>query len=338
MEQEELTTGYIFDIQGFSVHDGPGCRTLIFFKGCSLECAWCSNPEGISFYPEPLYRNSKCTLDEHCINACKHGAISIAKNETCDHLNFRRDICAKCNTYDCASACCSDALKIGGYKVSVDDLYNRIHRDRQYWGEGGGITLTGGEPFAQPEFAFNFLKHCYEAYIHTAVETCGNVAWSHYKKALPYIDWIFFDLKTLDESRGDLLTYSRSPSARPHDLLSASPPDRLSGYTPISNILENARRIAQEFPGRLIFRLPVIPGFNDDAENINNTASFIRSTGRKEVNLLPLHHLGREKYNLLDKQYYTNNFNIPANGNLENIAQQFKSLGITCYIGSETPF
>jgi len=328
MVQTKLTSGYIFDIQGFSVHDGPGCRTLIFFKGCTLECAWCSNPEGISRFPEPLYRESKCIHDGLCIGACPLKAISIVKNDEGDRLVFDRTTCRNCSTYDCEKACCSEALNIGGYEISAEDLYARISRDRQYWGDRGGITLTGGEPFAQPAFALNFLKRCYDAYIHTAVETCGNVPWKNYEQALPYIDWIFFDLKTMDKIK--VQNINNPPSAYP--------PVRLSARPPVSLILSNARRIASEFSGRMIFRLPVVPGFNDDSGNISETARFILSTGRNEINILPLHHLGREKYSLTGKKYYTTDFILPSKEDLQNIASQFASLGITCFTGSDTPF
>ncbi|MEI7897004.1 MAG: glycyl-radical enzyme activating protein [bacterium] len=323
MVPKELIIGTIFDIQGFSVHDGPGCRTLIFFKGCSLQCAWCSNPEGLSFFPEPLYRETKCTFDHLCMEACPHGAISVASNGNVEQLSFVRERCAKCTTYDCAKSCYSGALNIGGYEISVEDLYSRISRDRQFWGDGGGITLTGGEPFAQPEFAAAFLERCYGAYIHTAVETCGNVPWENYQAALPFIDWIFFDLKTMNESPTDFLT---------------GPPVRLSACSPVPLILANARRLSLEFKGRLVFRLPLVPGFNDDAENLHQTATFIKSTGRDEINILPLHHMGREKYRLLGREYFTTDFKTPASGDLQKAASLFHSYGIKCYTGSETPF
>jgi glycyl-radical enzyme activating protein len=331
MVQPKIIKGYIFDIQGFSVHDGPGCRTLIFFKGCSLECAWCSNPEGISFFPEPLYRESKCTFDGLCVDACPFSAISISKMDDHPLLTFDRKICATCRTLDCVKSCCSGALNRGGYELSVEDLYTTVNRDRQYWGEGGGITLTGGEPFTQPEFAHHLLKRCYGAYIHTAVETCGNVPWENYEKSLPYIDWIFYDLKIMNASGSHKI--AGSPIC-----LSTIPPDHTVAHSPVARILENARRLANEFPGRIIFRLPVVPGFNDDAENIRSTARFILSTGRHEINILPLHHLGREKYSLLGKKYYTTDFKIPEKDELNKIAHQFESMGITCYTGSETPF
>ena len=331
MVQAKLTSGHIFDIQGFSVHDGPGCRTLIFFKGCSLECSWCSNPEGISFFPEPLYRDSKCTFDHLCINACRHGAVSISKNGTGDRLIFDREICAKCVTGDCVKACCSGALNLSGYEISIEDLYTRVNRDRNFWGDGGGITLTGGEPFAQPEFAFGFLKRCYDGYIHTAIETCGNVPWENYEKSLPYIDWIFYDLKTMNES---VSLQTRGSIVGPP----VFQPVRLSACPPVGLILANARRIAREFTGRLVFRLPVIPGFNDDEENIIKTARFIQSTGRNEINILPLHHLGREKYNLVGMSYYTDDYRVPGVEKMAEIADTFSSHGIKCYTGPETPF
>ncbi|MCX6306644.1 MAG: glycyl-radical enzyme activating protein [Bacteroidetes bacterium] len=330
MGQTKLARGHIFDIQGFSLHDGPGCRSLIFFKGCTLECAWCSNPEGISFAPEPLYLDSKCTLDGLCVDACSHGAITCSPGGAYGRLTFDREICARCSTYSCAKVCCSGAVRIGGYEISIEELYATINRDRQFWGAGGGITLTGGEPFAQPEFAHDLLKRCFDAYIHTAVETCGNVRWENYEKSLPYIDWIFFDLKTMNGSE------KLQTDGLPAD--PTGPP--FPGFTrsSISQILSNASRIANEFPGHMVFRLPLIPGFNDDAGNIHETARFIRSTGRNEVNVLPLHHLGREKYRLTGKTYYTGDFKIPGKDHLDEIASQFTSYGIHCYIGSETPF
>jgi glycyl-radical enzyme activating protein len=307
MVQTKLTTGILFDIQGFSVHDGPGCRTLIFFKGCSLDCFWCSNPEGISLFREPLYRHAKCTFDGFCAAACPSKAISISLNGNGNQLTINREHCATCKTHDCVAACYSGALNLGGYEIPVDELYNIINRDRQYWGEGGGITLTGGEPFTQPDFAHELLKRCYDAYIHTAVETCGNVPWENIEKSLPFLDWIFFDLKTLHDGQSH-------------------------------KILENARRLALQFTGRLIFRIPIIPGFNDSVENIDKTGRFILSAGRNEVNILALHHLGREKYPLLGRKYYTTDFKIPTSDDLDKIARQFASMGIDCYTGSDTPF
>lgn len=191
----------------------------------------------------------------------------------------------------------------------------KIQRDRQYWGAGGGITLSGGEPMFQPEFATKILKECYDAYIHTGLETCGHIPWKHYEEALNYLDWIFFDIKHMD-------------------------PEIHKKGTNVSNklILENAKRIASIGSYRMIFRVPVIPGFNDSVENITATAKFIRKTGRKEVNVLPMHHLGSTKYDLLGMEYTYNAIKPPNWGRMEEIKDIFEAYSIKCYINGFTPF
>jgi pyruvate formate lyase activating enzyme len=311
MVQPELKGGYLFDIQGFSVHDGPGCRTLIFFRNCSLNCAWCSNPEGISPFPEPLYHVSKCTFDSLCADACLKNAITINDNA----LSIDRDLCQECRTYECADACCTGALKIAGYAISVKELYRIIVRDRKYWGLNGGITLTGGEPFLQPEFAVQVLKKCYDSYIHTVAETCGNYPWKNIEGSLEYLDWIMYDIKHIDGAKHKKMTGMGN-----------------------TTILDNAMRLAREFKGRLVFRMPVISGFNDDTAHIRQVSDFLHSTGRDEINILPLHHFGREKYKLLGKDYYTADFSGPGPARMQEIKEIFGSRDIKCYSGSDTPF
>ena len=311
MVSAKLTEGYLFDIQGFSIHDGPGCRTLIFLKGCSLQCRWCSNPEGLHGFPEPLYNSSKCIFDNLCIEACGKQAITAADHD----LHFDNNLCCDCVTYECAQACCTGALKIGGYKISGDELMKKIQRDRQYWGSLGGITLTGGEPFLQPLFVKALLQRCHQSYIHTAVETCGNVAWKNIEPSLEYLDWVFYDLKHMDDSRHFAMTGTSNKM-----------------------ILENARKLSTNFTGRLVFRMPVIPGYNDDEEQIRQLSGFLNSIGKDEINILPLHHMGREKYNLLGKSYYTEDFTSPLKESLSYIQSVFRDQAINCYIGYDTPF
>ena len=304
-------TGTLFDIQGFSVHDGPGCRTLIFFKGCPLSCRWCSNPEGRNSFSEPLFHKQKCTLDRLCIEACLHQAIT----EESGNLVIDRTKCISCNTFDCITACCTGALQQGGYSMTVDSLYLLIQRDRQYWGSRGGITLTGGEPFFQPEFARTILKRCHDAFVHTAVETCGEVPRSFIEPSLPYLDWLFFDLKQMN-------------------------PNLHREWTGHTNrqILANARWLVNDFQGRMVYRMTVVPGYNDQAKHLSQLASFISSTGRKEINLLPLHHLGREKYALTGRPYYSNVLDTPTKESMLNIEEILELKGIVSYIGSDTPF
>lgn len=315
MDPAKLTGGYIFDIQGFSVHDGPGCRTLVFLKGCPLKCLWCSNPEGIRPGPEPLYKDSTCQFDLHCLQACPHHAITVLGEKGKQSLKFNRQKCSKCSSFECVKVCLTGALAKGGYFITLEDLYKRIDRDRQYWGEHGGITLTGGEPFAQAKFTEGLLKTCYEAFIHTAVETCGDIPWNNIEPSLKWLEWIFFDLKHMDEKIHKELTSSTN---------------RL--------ILENARRIAAVFEGRLVFRIPLVPGLNDSDDNIRATAGFILSTGRNELNILPVHHLGREKYLLTGLTYKLPGFEMTARKKLLEIQNRFVNLGVRCYLGSETPF
>ena len=303
--------GYLFDIQGLSVHDGPGCRTLIFLCGCTLNCFWCSNPEGISPKPSLMYTAAKCIGCRNCIGNCPGNALDLVDGK----LRIARQICVKCITKECLRDCYTGALRLGGYEISVEKLYEIIRRDRQFWGLDGGITLTGGEPLLQIGFVKKILAKCHEDYIHTAIETCGNIPWKNLGEVIPYLDWIFFDLKHQDNSLHQKATSAGN-----------------------SLILENAKRLSKEFKGRLIFRLPLIPGFNDSEKNILDVIAFLRATDRNEINILPLHHLGREKYQLLQKDYQGSNIHTPTSEQLKVIGELFRTSGIECFTGSETPF
>jgi pyruvate formate lyase activating enzyme len=301
----QLSGGFVFDIQGFSVHDGPGCRTLIFLKGCSLHCAWCSNPEGIDLHPNLMFDYEKCNVDGICIKTCPNGALYALQNE----LRINREACLACKDFLCTKECLTNALRLAGSFTTVTELFKIIQRDRQFWGSEGGITLTGGEPLLQIDFAKEILKKCYEAYIHTAVETCGNVPWKNFADAIPWIDFIYFDLKIIN-------------AAIHRDLTGAS--NEL--------ILDNARRLAQAFQGKLIFRMPVLPGINDSTEQLTEVINFMNSINKNEIQILPLHHLGREKYRLLGKKYTMTAHRTPSRNEMIRIQQIFRSGGVKCYL------
>lgn len=302
---------YIFDIQGLSVHDGPGCRTLIFMQGCTLNCNWCSNPEGISNRPVLLYNSEKCRLDGNCIADCPLSAIEIINNK----LIINRKLCNDCYQYPCLKNCYTKALSISAKSMSVDELMKIINRDRQFWGQDGGITLSGGEPLLQINFVEELLKQCYDSYIHTAVETCGNIPWSYFERAMQYLDWIFFDLKNPDNLKHEVATGTGN-----------------------NLIMSNNKRLSKEFKGRLIIRIPVIPDFNNTNEILESYIRFFKKNNITEVNLLPLHHLGREKYPLLNRNYPMDISVIPTKNEMEQIANIFSKSGIDCYTGSYTPF
>ena len=311
MELDRQDSGSIFDIQGFSVHDGPGARTLIFLKGCSLNCFWCSNPEGISTSNIPLYYSSKCIGCGNCKTACPNGAIQFIDEKPA----INRDICEKCHDHSCIDNCHTDALRISGRTISVDELFKIIQRDRQYWGKNGGITLTGGEPLLQSDFARDILKKCYNTYIHTAIETCGYVPWKNFEKVIDYLDWIIFDLKHIDSEQHKAGT----------------------GFSN-TNIMNNVRKLNEAFKGRVVFRLPFIPGYNSSGENLAGIASLISETNWREINILPLHHLGREKYQILSLEYKAAGIPTPSPEDLKAAKAIFEEFGVTCFIGQDTPF
>jgi len=306
-------TGLLFDIQGFSVFDGPGCRTVIFLKGCPLRCGWCSNPESVLSLPEIMYYQSECLRDYFCFDSCPYHAISV--NSQNGFISIDRTKCFRCNSVNCVKACPHQALRQVGYYITVEKLMKKIQRDRQYWGAGGGITLSGGEPLFQAEFAIEILKRCYDSYIHTALETCGYVPYKVYEGALNYIDWLFFDIKHINSQ------IHQYGTGVPNEL-----------------ILENATKIATQRNFRMIIRKTIVPGFNDSSENIAATAEFMRRIGLEEINILPLHHLGFSKYESLEKKYSYLNIKPPSVEKMAEIKKIFEAYSIKCYIGSYTPF
>jgi len=313
MEESVELKGNIFDIQGLSIHDGPGCRTVVFLKGCPLNCAWCSNPEGIKAYTEPMYYADKCIKDGNCVEACRKNAIQINPE---GKLIIDRKKCKDCDDYDCFEACLTGALKKSSSLYHIDEVLRIIQRDRQFWGASGGLTLSGGEPLFQFPFAYELLKRAHSSYVHTAIETCGHISWNHYEKVIPFLDWIFFDLKHISYDR------HVEKTGKTNEM-----------------ILDNAMKIARNFKGRLVFRTPVIRGFNDDDSSIKDLINFVLDSGRKEINLLPLHLFGQQKYELLGfESFPLGSSEIPTENSMKKIAKQFESAGIKAYVGSETDF
>ncbi|TDA69625.1 MAG: glycyl-radical enzyme activating protein [Clostridia bacterium] len=304
----------IFDIQGFSVHDGPGGRTLVFFKGCPLRCYWCCNPEGQNQYREVMYRRSKCQMCYRCMDSCPNGAIHV-KNKG-DFIAIDRSKCGYCNNLDCVKGCYNGALKVVGKYMTIDELMMKIERDRRFWGTGGGVTLGGGEVMLQYKFAARLLEECHASYIHTAIETSGYAPWSHYQEVLKNVDWLFVDIKHMD-------------------------PDIHRKGTGVSNVsnLENIERMASHQKDyQMVIRIPVIPGYNDNTENIVATAKFMKRIGVHVINILPFHRLATSKYEQLDRKYACKNMESPRLGDMYQIQNIFHNYGLMCYVGSDTPF
>lgn len=268
--------GLIFNIQKFSIHDGHGIRTLVFMKGCPLKCLWCSNPESQSFSEEIMYLRKNCTNCRKCIEACP---IKIIDSNT---LEADPESCTACG--NCTKVCYANARKKVGTIVTVYDVIKEIEKDRVFFrNSNGGITIGGGEPTSQPEFVEALLRECKRLNLHTAIETCGYGKWDRIKGIFNYTDQVFYDLKHMDADIHKALTSVSNES-----------------------ILENASKIAA-LGKEVIFRIPLIPGCNDDQDNIIETGNFVRALMTPindiKIEILPYHGLGSDKYTWLNQEY-----------------------------------
>ncbi|MDR2005659.1 MAG: 4-hydroxyphenylacetate decarboxylase activase [Acidaminococcales bacterium] len=310
------TEGLVFDIQGYSVHDGPGCRSLIFMSGCPLRCRWCANPESWEKKYALLFRETKCIRAKRscvrCQKACPREAISYDGSK----VLIERRHCRTCESFECVAACLNEALVLSGKVMSVDDLMRVIDRDRQYWRGDGGVTFTGGEPFFQKEFLKETLKRCREAYIHTAMETTSFVDTKVFLDTIQYVDWLFVDLKHMDNAKHLEKTGVKNEL-----------------------ILQNIKTIAEsDWPGTIMVRTPIIEGFNDDDENIRATAEFLAALDLTEINILPFHRLGDSKWKQLGMEYPYRYSEATSPEKMDHIAQIFRQYKVNCYLGSITPF
>ena len=308
--------GLVFDIQGFSVHDGPGCRTLVFLSGCPLRCQWCANPEGMEKKRQLLYSRQKCRYEKsqcrRCLKVCPKGAVK----ETHDPqrpLEFDREICKDCSTFECAKACAYEAARVSGKYYSVEELMRILRRDRAYWDENGGPGFSGGEPMAQQEFLYEVLKACKEEGMNTSIETTANVPQEIFLRNMELIDFAFIDVKHMDSGRH-------------------------ASKTGVGNekILSNIEALAKSgWKGRLILRMPVIEGFNDTLENAEATAEFMKRNGLFEINILPFHRLGTSKWEQMGREYPYASCLPTKESALEKLQEYYLEQRIACYVGDD---
>lgn len=272
-KDKEVSRGVVFNIQKYSIHDGPGIRTTVFLKGCPLRCLWCQNPESHRKEPEILLFKDRCTLCGRCVAVCPNGASSLSDTSSM----IDRSKCIGCGK--CVEVCPNEARQLSGEYMTVDEVMEEVLKDVVFYkNSGGGVTLSGGDPIAQSGFALAILKRCKEAGLHTALETCGYARWSTMEKLLKYTDLVLFDIKHMDAAR------HREGTGKPNSI-----------------ILRNARRIAKLKPLRV--RVPLIPGFNDSAEHIRQLAKFVREKlGLVDIDLLPYNKLGEVKHERLDRE------------------------------------
>jgi pyruvate formate lyase activating enzyme len=302
----ETAQGVVFNIQSYSIHDGPGIRTVVFFKGCPLSCHWCSNPESQDARPELGVFKSLCKKCGRCVETCPNGAISLAPGG--DPVTDRTR-CVLCGA--CERACPHRVRKIYGRAVSATDLMQEIQKDAPFYvRSGGGVTFSGGEPTLQFDLLVDLLRECRARYIHTAVETCGFLKDDgKLDTLLSLVDLLLYDIKCIDD-------------------------DKHRKLTGVSNetILRNARRIASS-GGKMIVRVPLIPGFNANREDVEAIGDFVLSLITvKEVNLLPYHELGSSKYGMLDREYGFGGAPPLTDGKVEEFRAYFESCGLVCTV------
>jgi pyruvate formate lyase activating enzyme len=301
-----MTKGIVFNIQRYSLHDGPGIRTLVFLKGCPLRCLWCCNPESQRLQPEVEFFAAKCRGCGRCATACPAGAIDLAAPE-----RIHRSRCDGCGR--CVDACPAGALKLDGQEMTVEQVMAEVCKDAAYYRRsGGGLTLSGGEPLLQPEFAAGILRAAYNANLDTALETSGFASWETLEPVLPYTQLVLFDLKHADDAEHR----------------------RLAGV-PLAPILENARRLAQR-RHPMIIRVPLVPGLNTSEATLRAMANLVAELRPLAVHLMPFHQLGRDKYRRLGMDYglaEMPDMQLDGRDILERAQRAFAAAGVEAQVG-----
>ncbi len=301
-----MLTGTLFDIKRYAVHDGPGIRTTLFFKGCPLHCWWCHNPEGISPKQELFLKPSRC-LEECrlCLTVCPEQALS----KSGDRIQVDKKKCRISGI--CAETCPTGALELVGKTWTVEQVMQEILKDRIFYERsGGGVTFSGGEPLQQPEFLAALLTQCKELGLHTVVDTSGQTAFQNLDSIKDQVDLFFYDLKLMDA-------------------------EKHSKMTGVSNelILENLRRLSQA-GSRIRIRIPLVPGVNEDIPHIRQVAQFLSSLpGIQDISLLPYHALGSSKYKNLEVPYFNPAASPPAAALVAEVRSELESQGFKVRIG-----
>ncbi len=296
----------VANIERFSTHDGPGIRTTIFLKGCSLHCPWCANPETQTLHPELLYTKSKCVGCRACETICPTGAITFNEYGL---FYYNKSLCIYCRA--CEKNCLYDVIEFQGNEMELDSIMDEIMKDKDYYdnSNGGGVTISGGEAFVQIDGLLSILKASKERGLNTAVETTGNYSLKTLQRAEPYIDHFLYDFKHLDDNI-------------------------LKNITGGDGVLikKNLKYLISRDPEKVNVRMPIIPGFNFETNLIKETLEYLKQLGVKRVNLLPYHTLGKIKYEKMRKQYEINE-KMLYETDLEEFHQYALGLGLKSKIG-----
>lgn len=312
-----MDKGIVFNVQRFTLHDGPGIRTEFFLKGCPLRCKWCGNPESFKSYLQPGIFQNKCISEDKCgdcKNVCPNKNTLIFKEGRLNSIDSKK--CTRC--MKCIDACPADAIKQWGKIMSIDECMKEILKDKGFYEKSnGGVTISGGDPILQIDFVHELFKACKRESIHTCFESTFYGKWEEIEKILPYTDLFISDLKHMNS-------------------------DVHKKYTAVNNelILENLKKLSAANVD-IILRIPIIPDINDTMENIEATANYIISELSNKINVLQLlsfMHLGEEKYQSLGMDYNMKNLNFNRKtfqNKIIEIQQYFISRGINCIVGTK---
>ncbi|MDR1601254.1 MAG: glycyl-radical enzyme activating protein [Tannerella sp.] len=301
---EELQVS-IMEIERFAIHDGPGIRTVVFMQGCPLHCPWCSNPESQRQQTRLSHLKNRCVNCGMCAKACPVGDIVLADGQ----VRFLRKKCILCKS--CGDICPQNAIRFIGEKVSTAHIMNIIRRDRRYYQtSGGGVTFSGGEAFVQHKALMALLIACKEEGFHTAIETCGQVEIEKIKEAYPLVDLFLFDIKHTEKGLLKKVTGA-------------------DGDT----VCRNLDYIAKADPGKIIMRVPVVPGFNDSPQDITEIYRLALKNGIKKVHLLPYHVLGKDKYAQIGLEYTFPHNSTVTKTELLPLKRKGEKMGLTVQIG-----
>ena len=301
-----MQTPFIFDIKRYAINDGPGIRIVIFLKGCNLNCVWCHNPESISACQEKMYAPNKCIGCSTCVIACPENALTL----TSEGIVTDTERCNLCGR--CAEVCPTKAIEMSGYPLSVDEIMNEIEKERVFFDQsGGGVTFSGGEPLLHHEFLTRLLDECGHRKINRAVDTAGLANTEIILEVAKRTELFLYDLKLMDSEK-----------------------HRKWVGVPNEKILENLKILA-ETGAKIIIRIPLIGGVNDDAENMETTARFVAALSgeKKEVNLLPYHKIAQTKYQKLGRPDEFQLLEEPTKETQTRAVSIFKQLGLEASIG-----
>jgi pyruvate formate lyase activating enzyme len=293
-------TGRVFDIKRYSIHDGPGIRTTVFLKGCGLHCLWCHNPESINPGPELMHWPARCTRCYACVKACPLAALSKDQSGAVVIDRAQCDLCGKC-----ADACLYDAMQIVGREMTVEDVLAEVEKDRIFYEQsGGGVTLSGGDPLVQADFAAALLDACRSRGIRTALDTAGRSSNGVLDRLAAKADLVLYDIKGMDEARH-------------------------REFTGVSNapILENLKTLVAA--GREVWvRIPLVHGVNDDEDNIRQTMALLLSLKTvRQVGLLPYHSGGLDKAHRIGQESQFRKFESPSEERIAAIEAAFREAG-----------